>query len=150
MLSLEYLAELLERHADAAKARVREFSIGGRSFEFNSRPAIMGVINLSPDSWYRESVCLNTNHAIQRGKMMQAQGAEIVDVGAESTLAHAATAPDTLQKSRLLPVIKGLREAGILVSAETYNPPVARACLEAGANVINLTGTERPEEIYRM
>ena len=150
MLSLEYLAELLERHADAAKARVREFSIGGRSFDFNSRPAVMGVINLSPDSWYRESVCLHAEHAIQRGKMMQTQGADIVDVGAESTLSHAAIAPDALQESRLLPVIKGLREGGILVSAETYNPSVARACLEAGASVINLTGNERPEEIYRV
>ena len=150
MLSLEYLAELLGRHADAAKTRVREFSIGGQPFDFNARPAIMGVINLSPDSWYRESVCLNADIAIQRGKTMHAQGAEIVDLGAESTLAHAVIAPDSLQKSRLLPAIKGLREAGILVSAETYDPAVARACLEAGANVINLTGTERPDEIYRV
>src|SRR5438128_2694494 len=60
MLTLEYLAELLQKNQAAAKARVKEFSIGGRPFEFNSRPGIMGVINLSPDSWYRESVCLNT------------------------------------------------------------------------------------------
>src|SRR5689334_997477 len=58
MLTLEKLAELLEKHHEAAKARVKEFSIGGRHFDFNSCPAIMGVINLSPDSWYRESVCL--------------------------------------------------------------------------------------------
>jgi len=50
MLTLEYLVELLESNRDAAKARVKEFSIGGQRFEFNSRPAIMGVINLSPDS----------------------------------------------------------------------------------------------------
>ncbi len=150
MLSLEYLAELLQRNGDAARARVREFSIGGHTFHFNSRGSVMGVINLSPDSWYRESVCLNADHAIQRGRVMHAQGAEIIDVGAESTLAHAATAAAAMQQSRLLPVIRGLREAGILVSAETYNHTVARGCLEAGANVINLTGTEQPEEIYRM
>ena len=90
MLTLEYLAELLETNHEAAKARVKEFSIGGRRFEFNSSPAIMGVINLSPDSWYRESVCLTTQSAICRGKVLQAQGADIIDVGAESTLAHAA------------------------------------------------------------
>jgi dihydropteroate synthase len=50
----------------------------------------MGVVNLSPDSWYRESVCLTAGAAVQRGKMLAAQGADIVDVGAESTLASAA------------------------------------------------------------
>src|SRR6185503_14931102 len=60
MLTLEHLAELIEKNRDAAKARVKEFSIGGEPFAFNTAPAIMGVINLSPDSWYRESVCLNT------------------------------------------------------------------------------------------
>src|SRR5436305_12211 len=90
MLTLEYLAELLQKNQAAAKARVKEFSIGGRPFEFNSRPGIMGVINLSPDSWYRESVCLNTESAIKRGMVLHAQGADIIDVGAESTLAHAA------------------------------------------------------------
>jgi len=50
MLTLEKLGQILDQHRDAAKARVKEFSIGGRSFDFNSRSAIMGVINLSPDS----------------------------------------------------------------------------------------------------
>ena len=58
MLSLEHLAGLLSKYPDAARARVREFTLGETFFAFNSRPAIMGVINLSPDSWYRESVCL--------------------------------------------------------------------------------------------
>ena len=52
----------------------------------------MGVINLSPDSWYRESVCLTLEHAIERGKVLHAQGAAIIDVGAESTLATASRA----------------------------------------------------------
>lgn len=150
MLTLEHLSELLQQHREAGKARVKEFSIADQQFDFNAHPFVMGVINLSPDSWYRESVCLTAEHAIQRGKLLHAEGAHIIDIGAESTLAHAALADDGLQQSRLLPVIKGLREAGLLVSAETYHPEVARACLEAGANIINLTGTEQPEEIYRM
>jgi len=59
VLTLEYLAELLEKNQATSQARVQEFSIGGRHFAFNSQPAIMGVVNLSPDSWYRESVCLH-------------------------------------------------------------------------------------------
>jgi dihydropteroate synthase len=150
MLTLETLAGLLENHRAAASARVREFSIGGKKFSFNSRPAVMGVVNLSADSWYRESVCLSAEAAIQRGRTLTAQGADIIDVGAESTLAHAARAGGTAQKSKLLPVIEALRAEKILVSVETYSPVVIRACLEAGANVLNLTGTRASERIYRL
>src|SRR5436853_928859 len=114
MLKLEDLAELFEKHRAAATVRVREFNIAGHHFAFNTQPAIMGVINLSPDSWYRESVCLSVDQAVQRGKVLQAQGADIVDIGAESTLAHAARVDDGGQKSRLLPVVRGLRAAKVL------------------------------------
>src|SRR5262249_54631792 len=139
----EQLSELIEKNRAAGSARVKEFSIGGRDFPFNSQPAIMGVVNLSPESWYRESVCLTADAAIQRGKTLREQGADLVDVGAESTLAHAARVDEAQQSSKLLPVIKALRAAGVLVSVETYGPSVTRACLEAGANVLNLTGTDR-------
>jgi dihydropteroate synthase len=150
MLKLENLAELLEKNRAAASARVKEFSIGGKKFNFNSQPAVMGVVNLSPDSWYRESVCLTAESAIQRGKILSAQGADIIDLGAESTLANAARANDAEQKSKLIPVIKKLRAGKIPVSVETYSPKVARASLEAGANVLNLTGTAGSKEIFKM
>ena len=150
MLTLESLTELIEKNRGPDGARVQEFAVGGKHFAFNSRSAIMGVINLSPDSWYRESVSLSAESAIGRGKVLQAQGAEIVDVGAESTLAHAARVEEAAQNSKLVPVIRGLREEGILVSVETYHPTVTRACLEAGANVLNLTGTEANDELYKM
>ena len=149
MLTLEHLAELVEKNRDAARVRVKEFAIGGQEFAFNSQPAIMGVINLSPDSWYRESVCLTTGQAVERGRVLAAQGARIIDVGAESSLAHAARADEAIQNSRLLPVTGELRTAGLLVSVETYLPAVGRACLEAGANVLNLTGVEHSEELFR-
>jgi dihydropteroate synthase len=150
MLSLDHLAGLLEQNRTAASARVREFSLGGKKFAFNTQPAIMGVVNLSADSWYRESVCLSADSAIQRSKVLAAQGAQIIDVGAESTLAHAARVGHAAQKSQLIPVIKGLRAAKILVSVETYSTAVTRASLEAGANILNLTGTVGSREIFKM
>jgi dihydropteroate synthase len=150
MLSLEQLAGLLETNRAAASARVAEFSIGGRKLNFNTQPAVMGVVNLSADSWYRESVCLSADSAVRRGKILAAQGADIIDVGAESTLAHAARADDAAQKSKLIPVIKKLRAEKILVSVETYSPQVTRATLEAGANILNLTGTAASGEIFKM
>lgn len=149
MLTLEYLAALVEKNRAAAQIRVREFAIGGQEFHFNTDPAIMGVINLSAGSWYRESVCLSADAAISRGKILAAQGAAIVDVGAESTLAQADRVGIEAQNARLLPVIRGLRAEGVLVSVETYHPEVTQACLAAGANVLNLTGTERGEAMYR-
>ncbi len=150
MLTLEHLAGLLEKNRAADRARVQEFSIGAKPFAFNSQPAVMGVVNLSADSWYRESVCLTAESAIQRGKVLAAQGADVIDVGAESTLAHAARVDDAAQNSKLIPVIKGLRTEKILVSVETYSPAVTRASLEAGASILNLTGTEVSDEIFKM
>ncbi len=150
MLNLEQIAGLLEQNRAATTARVKEFSLGGQPFNFNSQPAVMGVVNLSADSWYRESVCLTTEAAIQRGKVLSSQGADIVDVGAESTLAHAARANEAAQNSKLVPVIQGLHAEKILVSVETYSPAVTRASLEAGAAVLNLTGTAAADEIFQM
>ncbi len=150
MLTLEQLAGLLENNSAAATARVQEFSIGGKLFAFNSQPAVMGVVNLSADSWYRESVCLTAESAVQRGKILAAQGADIIDVGAESTLAQAARVDDTTQNSKLIPVIKGLRAENILISVETYSPAVTRASLEAGANILNLTGMDGSDELFKM
>jgi dihydropteroate synthase len=150
MLSLEALAELAERHRDSLRGQVREFSIGAEHFAFNTSPAIMGVINLSADSWYRESVCLSADAAIHRACVLHAEGARIIDLGAESTLAHAARADAGAQNSKLLPVVQELSGRGMLVSAETYNLDVAEACLEAGAKVLNLTGTRETETMYRL
>jgi dihydropteroate synthase len=150
MLSLESLRQLTEKHAEELCAGVREFSVKGQPVSSGGQPAIMGVVNLSPDSWYRESVCLTTESAVRRACVLQEQGASIVDLGAESTLAHAQRADEILHDSKLLPVLEGLRDLGIPISVETYSTSVARRCLEAGAGIINLTGTESTEEFYRL
>lgn len=149
MLTLEYLAELAERHRAGLNARVEAFSLGGKPFSFNTGPRVMGVVNLSADSWYRESVCLSAEAAIQRGRVLAAQGADLLDIGAESTLAHAAAQDAGEQNRRLLPVVRELRAAGCLVSVETYQLEVARQTLAAGANVINLTGADATGDIFR-
>lgn len=150
MLQLEHLAELAARNADALSAKVAAFDLGGRRFDGNLRPEVMGVVNLSADSWYRESVCLTAESAVRRGRVLVAQGASIIDIGAESTLAHAGRVDEAAQNSMLLPVVRELAREGAIVSVETYHPAVTRACLEAGAKVLNLTGTDRSPEMYRM
>ena len=150
MLTLEHLMEIAERHRSDLQFKVAEFAIGQTEFHFNRNPYLMGVINLSPDSWYRESVCLNTQKAIERGFLLQTQGASIVDIGAESTLMNAEILDVSTQQSRLLPVVQELAKAGVIVSIETYEPEIARRCLEMGAKVLNVTGNLHIEELSRM
>ena len=150
MLDLKFLSDLHSAHPDASRVAVKEFSVQGHRFSFNTGPFIMGVVNLSPDSWYRESVALTPAAAINRGKVLAAQGAAIVDVGAESSLGHAQRVDELEQQTKLRPVIAGLSQAGILTSAETYLPSVAEACLKAGAGILNITGAARTSEIYRL
>jgi len=150
MLTLEDLCEFQEKYSDAVNTTVEEFSIGGKPFKFNSEKAILGVVNLSTDSWYRESVCLTAEQAIQRGIVLDAQGADFIDIGAESTLPNAERIEDVRQQSRILPVLEGLNHAGVLTSIETYYPQVAKECLKLGANIINLTGSQNNEAIYKV
>jgi len=150
MLTLEYLAELWAQNREHAGGATQSFSIGSRQFGGAAGPRLMGVVNLSADSWYRESVSLTTDAALERGRTLSAQGADIVDVGAESTLAHAARVDSCGQNSKLLPVVRGLCDAGILVSVETYEPAVTQACLEAGASVLNLTSGVPEDDVFRM
>jgi dihydropteroate synthase len=148
MLDLAALASLYERHRDSAALPVADFALGPQRFDHERHAYLMGVVNLSGDSWYRESVALNADAAIRRGRVLREQGATMIDVGAESTLAHAARVDEKAQSAALLPVVRGLADAGICVSVETYAPSVVTACLKAGAQVLNLTGTQH-DDMFR-
>ena len=147
MLDLHKLAALADRYPDLPS--VRNFVLGDQRFEFERGRYLMGVVNLSPDSWYRESVCLTVDHAVQRGRQLHLSGAAIIDIGAESTLPNAALIDEHDQQSMLRPVVSRLCKAGVPVSVETYHPEVARAVLNDGARVINLTGREGSGEIFQ-
>ena len=150
MLGLKDLAAIAAEHAVDLEAEVRPFDIAGQVAFPPAQPAIMGVINLSADSWYRQSICTSVQAAVERGGELRAQGAAIIDIGAESTLGQAQRVNATEQRQKLLPVIEQLASQGVIISAETYDVGVARACLEAGAKVLNLTGTADSETIYRL
>jgi len=150
MLDLTSLARLAEKYAGDLHHRVASFELGGHRFDGNARAELMGVVNLSQGSWYRESVVPDAEAAIRRGKVLAAQGAALVDVGAESSLAHTERVSAAAQQSQLLPVVRGLTEAGVAVSVETYHPEVAADVLAAGAKVLNLTGNADADAVYRL
>ena len=103
---LEHLHGIVERYQDLLDCRVEEFTLGSHRFAFNRKPSIMGVINLSADSWYQESVALRTADTIGRVDVLNAQGAQIIDVGAESTLPGASLVTLENQWRQLKPVIE--------------------------------------------
>jgi dihydropteroate synthase len=107
----------------------------------------MGVVNLSRDSTYRHSIAVSTESAVRRAGILVAQGADFVDVGAESTTVQAARVPASEQAAAMVPVVERLAELGVSTSVEAYDPSVVRACLEAGAAVVNLTGKADSDEI---
>jgi dihydropteroate synthase len=148
MLDLATLAALHGRHREEAGLTVADFALGRHRFDFSQAKYLMGVINLSPDSWYRESVALSAEAAVRRGRILHAQGAAIVDLGAESTLPHAAIVEPADQIARITPIVRELTRAGICVSVETYDAQVATAALQAGAAIINLTGSRDATPIY--
>ena len=107
----------------------------------------MATVNLSRDSTYRESIAISTEAAIRKSRVYFAQGADLIDIGAESSTAKAARVNTQDQIRALVPVIEQLSADGIPVSAETYEPEVVKACLQAGAKVLNFTGNEYEDEI---
>jgi dihydropteroate synthase len=150
VLDYQVLSALLEKYRDALGKPVRTFPIGGRLFDFNRYRYLVGVINLSTDSWYRESVCATTAEAIARAEMLHTDGADIIDIGAESTLPHARQADIHQQLERLLPVVEALKARQLLVSVESYYPEVLEACARVGADIFNLTGTLYGEDIFKL
>ena len=149
MLTLAEIYEVYDKYKDDYNTQIEEFSIGNKKFNFNSQTSILGIINLSQDSWYKQTICYTPEQAIRRGKVLTLQGADIIDIGTESTVKTAARVDELKQTSQLLPILKTFSQEGVLTSVETYYPEVARECLKAGANVINFLGTEHSEEIYQ-
>lgn len=148
MISLDSLAQLVTDHPEARDARVVPLRIGSRILDTDDRPAIMATVNLSRDSTYRESVAPSVESAIRKARVAHAQGADLVDVGAESTTAAASRVTRDEQIAQLVPVISTCTREGIAVSVETYEPEVTRACLRAGAAVVNMTGARHQQQMF--
>jgi dihydropteroate synthase len=106
--------------------------------DFSAGCIIMGVLNVTPDSFSDGGQFFDTGRAIAHGLEMAAQGAAIIDVGGESTRPTSAPVSTAEQTKRVVPVIEGLvKNVGVPISIDTYDYKVAEAALQAGAAMIN-------------
>lgn len=113
-----------------------------------ARPRIMGILNVTPDSFSDGGEHLGKDRAIERGLQMLDQGADIIDVGGESTRPGFAPVSAEEEARRVVPVVCALVAEGALVSVDTRNPELARMCLRLGASIINdVTGFSSPEMV---
>ncbi|HJN22512.1 MAG TPA: dihydropteroate synthase [Rhodospirillales bacterium] len=102
-----------------------------------ARALIMGIINVTPDSFSDGGLTVDPAEAITRGRMLLDDGADILDVGGESTRPGAESVPIEVELERVLPVVRGLQGEGAVVSIDTRKAPVMEAALAAGATIIN-------------
>jgi dihydropteroate synthase len=145
-MSTSHTADIAATTADGAALRPAPTRIGPATFEWGSRTFVIGILNVTPDSFSGDGLLRpGTNAtdpieaAVAAGRRMVGEGADILDVGGESTRpGHAPVAADE-ERGRVVPVIAALREAlpATPLSIDTTKPVVAEAALAAGADLIN-------------
>ncbi len=112
--------------------------IRGRDFDLSRRGLVMGIVNVTPDSFSDGGQFADLDTAVAHGLRLAAEGADILDIGGESTRPGAAPVGEAEELRRVIPVICGLWEkTKALVSIDTMKPAVARGAVAAGADIIN-------------
>jgi dihydropteroate synthase len=101
------------------------------------RPLVMGIVNLTPDSFSGDGLGSDAQRAVEHARRQIAAGADLIDLGAESSRPGAAPASPDEEMERLLPVLEALADCPVPISVDTYRPEVMRAALARGASMIN-------------
>jgi len=116
----------------------RALEIGGRAFVLGTRTYVMGIINVTPDSFSDGGLCLDPDRAAEWARQLVAQGADLLDLGAESTRPGSRPVDAATEQARLLPALTAVRKVvDVPLSVDTYKAEVAAAALRAGADLIN-------------
>ena len=130
----------------------RIMSWGGRTLDFTSKTYVMGILNCTPDSFYPSSRAATVKDAQKTAQQMIEAGADIIDVGGESTRPGSDPVPQDEEIRRVIPVIQALRGASdIMISVDTRRKDVAERALDAGADIVNdISGLRHNEDLARL
>lgn len=135
---LKSLGDKLEKYIN--KYIKQEFIIAGQGLKIHlgEKAYLMGILNVTPDSFYDGGNYTDTKEAIKQALKMVDEGADIVDVGGESTRPGAEAVKEEEEIKRVIPVIEGIRKkSDIPISIDTYKSKIAEKAIQAGANIIN-------------
>ncbi len=138
---LKGLAAEIESILAAAEPKERVLRLaGGRELQLGQRPLIMGILNVTPDSFSDGGRYIDPGRALEHARQMLEEGADIIDVGGASSRPGSEMADEDQELGRVLPVVEKLLQENCLVSVDTFRGKVARACLERGVHIINDIG----------
>ena len=118
------------------RATIAGWSMTGRVLALE-RPLIMGIVNVTPDSFSDGGRFLEPSAALEHARRLIDEGADILDIGGESTRPGSAAIPESEEIARVVPVLEALRTSGVVLSVDTSKPGVMRAALDAGAAIVN-------------
>jgi dihydropteroate synthase len=122
------------------------FQARHHQFEFPRSPVLMGIVNVTPDSFSDGGRFLDSGRAVEHALQLAAEGAEILDIGGESTRPGAASVSVSDELARVIPVIQALaRQTDRIISIDTQKPEVAAAAVAAGAAIINDIAAHRTD-----
>ena len=135
---LKNIAKEIETALSAYENEIFAVKAGRFNIRLGKKALVMGILNVTPDSFSDGGKYDSTERAVNRAHEMEQEGADVIDVGGESTRPGAKTVTEKEEISRVLPVIKKLvRKIKIPISIDTYKPVVAKAALDEGASIIN-------------
>jgi dihydropteroate synthase len=152
--NVEYSTKWLHRRAAFAQRKAVIWQTKTRTFDLSRRGVIMGVLNVTPDSFSDGGQWMDAEAAVAHAEVMIAEGAEIIDVGGESTRPGAEPVNAEEEQRRVIPVIERLSQSAghgerFVISIDTMKPAVARAAVEAGAAIINDVGGLRDPKMLK-
>jgi dihydropteroate synthase len=137
-LDLSTVAEEIKDVLVKYDRKITPVVIGGQEFDFENKSYVMGILNITPDSFSDGGKNSCIDEAVKNAKMMVEHGAHIIDIGGESSRPGAEYVPVDNELERVLPVLERLvKEIDVPISIDTYKAEVARECLKLGAHIIN-------------
>ncbi|MHA2609843.1 MAG: dihydropteroate synthase [bacterium JZ-2024 1] len=128
------------------------FTLSGKEWDFEEKVYLFGVVNVTPDSFYDGGRFFERGKAVEHALRLEAEGADVVDVGGESTRPGSEPVPEKEEIKRVVPVIEGIRKySAIPISVDTRKALVAREALLAGANMVNnISGTKMTQKMIEV
>ena len=137
------------KNAGVMGMTLADLAVGSKRFSFD-RTIIMGVLNVTPDSFSDGGHHLSPDKALLKAKQMVEDGADILDIGGESTRPFSSPVSAREELGRIVPVLEGLKELDIPISIDTRKPEVAQKALDTGAHMVNDVSGLRDEGMMKL